>query len=124
MKHQLFLTAGICLLAYCSIMAQQSDPSWTRQVGARAFPSSGKRVRVNDYGAAKDGWDGHNYYGRYAEFSGHNFEQHLIPFTGAFVAHVGGVMPTYSILQNVTIDGNSLEQVGAGFNRQLTVPFV
>jgi beta-glucosidase len=71
------------------------------------------------YGAAKDGWDGHNYYGRYAEFSGHNFEQHLIPFTGAFAAHVGGVMPTYSILQNVTIDGNSLEQVGAGFNRQL-----
>ena len=71
------------------------------------------------YGAAKDGWDGHNYYGRYAEFPGHNFEQHLIPFTGAFVAHVGGVMPTYSILQNVTIDGNSLEQVGAGFNRQL-----
>jgi beta-glucosidase len=71
------------------------------------------------YGAAKDGWDGHNYYGRYAEFSGHNFEQHLIPFTGAFVAHVGGVMPTYSILRNVTIEGNPLEQVGAGFNRQL-----
>jgi beta-glucosidase len=71
------------------------------------------------YGAAKDGWDGHNYYGRYAEFSGHNFEQHLIPFTGAFVAHVGAAMPTYSILRNVTIDGKPLEQVGAGFNRQL-----
>lgn len=71
------------------------------------------------YGAAKDGWDGHNYYGRYAEFSGHNFEQHLIPFTGAIAAHVGAVMPTYSILQNVTIDGKPLEQVGAGFNRQL-----
>jgi beta-glucosidase len=71
------------------------------------------------YGAAKDGWDGHNYYGRYAEFSGHNFEQHLIPFTGAFVAHVGSVMPTYAILQNANIDGKPLEQVGAGFNRQL-----
>ena len=71
------------------------------------------------YGAAKDGWDGHNYYGRYAEFSGHSFEQHLIPFTGAFVAHVGAVMPTYSILQNVAIDGKPLEQVGAGFNSQL-----
>jgi beta-glucosidase len=23
------------------------------------------------YGAAKDGWDGHNYYGRYAKFAGH-----------------------------------------------------
>src|SRR5271167_2367530 len=71
------------------------------------------------YGAAKDGWDGHNYYGRYAEFSGHSFEQHLIPFTGAFVAHAGAVMPTYSILQNVAIDGKPLEQVGAGFNSQL-----
>ena len=51
------------------------------------------------YGAAKDGWDGHNYYGRYADFSGHNFTQHLIPFTGAFAAHAGSVMPTYSVLQ-------------------------
>jgi beta-glucosidase len=56
------------------------------------------------YGAAKDGWDGHNYYGRYADFSGHNFTQHLIPFTGAFAAHAGSVMPTYSILQDVVID--------------------
>ncbi len=71
------------------------------------------------YGAAKDGWDSHNYYGRYAEFPGHGFTQHLIPFTGAFKAHVGAVMPTYSILQNLTLDGNLVEQVGAGFNHQL-----
>jgi len=71
------------------------------------------------YGAAKDGWDSHNYYGRYAEFPGHNFAQHLIPFTGAFEANVGGVMPTYSVLQDVAIDGKPLEQVGAGFNHQL-----
>jgi beta-glucosidase len=71
------------------------------------------------YGAAKDGWDGHNYYGRYAEFPGHNFEQHEIPFTGAFAAHVGAVMPTYDILQGVELAGKPLEQVGAGFNSQL-----
>src|SRR5579862_7677986 len=71
------------------------------------------------YGAAKDGWDSHNYYGRYADFSAHNFPQHLIPFTGAFAAHVGKIMPTYSILQGVAIDGEPLEQVGAGFNLQL-----
>jgi beta-glucosidase len=71
------------------------------------------------YGAAKDGWNSHNYYGRYAEFPGNNFAQHLIPFTGAFAAHVGGVMPTYSILQNLTLDGKPVEQVGAGFNHQL-----
>jgi beta-glucosidase len=71
------------------------------------------------YGAAKDGWDGHNYYGRYADFSGHNFTQHLVPFTGAFAAHVGSVMPTYSVLQGVVVERKPLEQVGAGFNHQL-----
>ncbi len=71
------------------------------------------------YGAAKDGWDGHNYYGRFADFSGHNFTQHLIPFAGAFAAEVGSVMPTYSVLQGVVLDGKPLEPVGAGFNHQL-----
>ena len=64
------------------------------------------------YGAAKDGWDSHTYYGRFAAFPGHNFEYHIRPFLGAFSAHVGGVMPTYSILEG-------FEPVGAGFNRQL-----
>jgi beta-glucosidase len=72
------------------------------------------------YGAAKDGWDSHNSYGRFASFAGHNFAEHLIPFTGAFEAHGGGVMPTYSVLQgDVTIAGKPLEQVGAGFNHQM-----
>src|SRR3974390_3413193 len=71
------------------------------------------------YGAAKDGWDGHNYYGRYAEFPGHNFAQPVVPFTGAFAAHVGAVMPTYSILLGVDLAGKPLEQVGAGFSPQL-----
>ena len=71
------------------------------------------------YGAQKDGWDSHNYYGRFADFPGNNFAYHVIPFTGAFDANVAGVMPTYSILQHVSIDGAPLEQVGAGFNAQL-----
>ena len=71
------------------------------------------------YGAAKDGWDSHNYYGRYASFSGENIEQHLVPFTGAFEAHVSAVMPTYSILQDLVIDHKPVEPVGAGFNAQL-----
>ena len=64
------------------------------------------------YGAAKDGFDSHNYYGRFATFPGRNLEYHIRPFLGAFAAHVGGVMPTYSILEG-------FEPVGAGFNRQL-----
>ncbi|WNG14889.1 glycoside hydrolase family 3 N-terminal domain-containing protein [Cystobacter fuscus] len=71
------------------------------------------------YGAAKDGFDSHNAYGQYAVFPGNNFEYHLKPFEGAFAAKTGGVMPTYSILQGVTLNGRPLEQVGGGFNKQL-----
>lgn len=71
------------------------------------------------YGAAKDGWDSHNPYGRYATFPGGDFAYHVKPFEGAFAAKVAGVMPTYSILENLTIDGKPVEQVGAGFNKFL-----
>src|SRR6267378_2031467 len=71
------------------------------------------------YGAAKDGFDSHTYYGRFATFTGPNLEYHIRPFLGAFAAHVAGVMPTYSVLEHATWDGKPIEQVGAGFNRQL-----
>jgi beta-glucosidase len=71
------------------------------------------------YGAQVEGFDGHSAYGKYADFPEKNFAYHIIPFTGAFAANVAGVMPTYPILRNVSLDGNPLEQVGAGFSRQL-----
>lgn len=71
------------------------------------------------YGASVDGFDGHNYYGRYARFAGSEFDQHVAAFDGAFTASVSAIMPTYDILQGVSIDGKPLEQVGAGFNQQL-----
>ena len=71
------------------------------------------------YGAAKDGFDSHSYYGRFATFPGGNLQYHIRPFLGAFAAHVGGVMPTYSILAGAMWDGRPIEPVGAGFNRQL-----
>ncbi len=71
------------------------------------------------YGAAAEGFDSHNYYGRYAVFPGNNFAYHVIPFEGAFAANVAGVMPTYSILRDLTIEGVAIEQVGTGFNRFL-----
>jgi beta-glucosidase len=71
------------------------------------------------YGAQKNGLDSHSSYGRYADFSDNNLETHIEPFRGAFDAHVAGVMPTYSILQGVRVEGKPLEQVGAGFNKQL-----
>ena len=71
------------------------------------------------YGAAATGYDSHNYYGRKATYSGNNLAYHVKPFLGAFAAHVAGVMPTYSILEGATWNGKPIEQVGAGFNRQL-----
>ncbi len=71
------------------------------------------------YGAARDGFDGHNYYGRYAAFPGGRLQDHIDAFLDAFAAGVAGVMPTYNVLEDVVIDGVPLEQVAAGFSSQL-----
>jgi beta-glucosidase len=71
------------------------------------------------YGATPEGWDGHNYYGRYAKANNRSFAAHVKTFDGAFRVNVAGVMPTYSIVQGVTVAGKPLEQVGAGFSAQL-----
>ncbi|HXQ77673.1 MAG TPA: glycoside hydrolase family 3 N-terminal domain-containing protein, partial [Gemmatimonadaceae bacterium] len=92
------------------------------QHGANGVDAQGVAAVVKHwvgYGAAKNGFDSHNAYGRYASFPGNDLSYHVKPFTGAFAAHVAGVMPTYSILQGVSIDGRPVEQVGAGFNKQL-----
>ena len=92
------------------------------QNGANGLNSSSVSTVVKHwagYGAAKDGWDSHNFYGRFAIYEGDNFDYHVEPFRGAFQAHAASIMPTYSVLQGVTVDGKPLEQVGAGYNRQL-----
>lgn len=71
------------------------------------------------YGAAPNGWDGHNHYGRVAQLDAASFAQHLQAFDGALAVGVGGVMPTYNILDGVSIGGVPLEPVGAGFSKQL-----
>lgn len=71
------------------------------------------------YGANPDGFDGHNRYGRMAVLDNASLQKHIEPFKGAFAAHVAGVMPTYDIITGVTIAGDPVEQVAAGFNRQL-----
>ncbi|USQ96578.1 glycoside hydrolase family 3 protein [Caulobacter sp. RL271] len=71
------------------------------------------------YGASAKGFDGHNSYGRYAVFPAGQFDLHVKPFDEAFAAGVAGVMPTYAVLKDLSIDGQSTEQVGAGFSKQL-----
>ena len=71
------------------------------------------------YGASRDGFDGHNYYGRFSAFPGGAFDDHVDAFRDAFAAGVSGVMPTYNILEGVELDGAPLPPVGAGFSRPL-----
>ena len=71
------------------------------------------------YGAQRGGFDSHNFYGRFSDLTDAQMAYHIEPFLGAFDAHVAAVMPTYSILEKITIDGKPLEQVGAGLNKQL-----
>lgn len=71
------------------------------------------------YGAARDGFDSHSFYGRFASITEEQLAPHVAPFLGAFASNVAGVMPTYSILQGMTLGGAPLEPVGAAYNRQL-----
>ncbi|ROS75320.1 glycoside hydrolase family 3 protein [Cellulomonas sp. PhB143] len=71
------------------------------------------------YGAQVDGYDSHYYYGRFAAFPGNNFAEHLVPYEAAFAKDAGGIMPTYSILKDLKIDGKTVEQVGAGHSEDM-----
>lgn len=96
------------------------------QHGARGIDTGSVAAIVKHwvgYGAARDGFDSHSFYGRFATYGAakgaSNIMYHIRPFLGAFRANVAGVMPTYSILQGATWDGRPIEQVGAGFNKQI-----
>jgi beta-glucosidase len=71
------------------------------------------------YGASRDGFDGHCFYGRYSAFPSGSFSDHVEAFLDAFAANVAGVMPTYNILEGVSLNGREIEQVGAGFSHEL-----
>ncbi|RQT37465.1 glycoside hydrolase family 3 N-terminal domain-containing protein [Burkholderia contaminans] len=73
------------------------------------------------YGATMDdGADAHNYYGRRLDIDGVKIERHILPFTGAFAARVGAVMPSYGMPATpfrVLGSTEPVEPVGMGFNR-------
>jgi len=72
------------------------------------------------YGAAAEkGFDGHYAHGRWSGYPGGAFEQHLVPYEGAFAVKVAGVMPTYTILRDLVHEGHVMEPVGGAFNQYL-----
>lgn len=70
------------------------------------------------YGAQPEGFDAHNYYGRFAR-PGAALALHVAAFRGAFEAKAAGLMPAYPILVGATLDGERIEEVSPGFSRQI-----
>ncbi|MFB0613610.1 glycoside hydrolase family 3 protein [Aurantiacibacter poecillastricola] len=70
------------------------------------------------YGAQPEGFEAHNYYGRFAE-PGDYLDQHIAAFEGALQAKSAGIMPAYPILRETQLNGETLEPVGPGFSAQL-----
>ncbi|WP_368222870.1 glycoside hydrolase family 3 protein [Aeromonas sp. s4] len=70
-------------------------------------------------GPQKDGLDAHNPWGKEQVYPGGQFAYHLVPFEGAFEARVAAVMPYYAMPLGLTQDGQPVEEVGFGFNRQI-----
>ena len=70
-------------------------------------------------GAQKDGEDPHFPYGREQIYPGNNFAEHLAPFRTAIAAGAAAIMPYYGMPVGLHWNGEAVEEVGFGFNRDL-----
>ncbi|MEJ1115474.1 glycoside hydrolase family 3 N-terminal domain-containing protein [Paenarthrobacter sp. CCNWLY172] len=70
-------------------------------------------------GPQKDGEDPHFPYGREQVYPGGRFEDHLLPFRHAIGAGTSAIMPYYGMPAELRRNGEAIEEVGFGFNRQM-----
>jgi beta-glucosidase len=70
-------------------------------------------------GPQKDGEDAHFPYGREQVYAEGAFADHLRPFLAAIDAGTAGIMPYYGMPVGLKIDGEPVEEVGFGYNRQI-----
>ena len=70
-------------------------------------------------GPQKDGEDPHFPYGREQVYPGGKFEDHLLPFRDAISAGTSAIMPYYGMPVGLERNGEAIEEVGFGFNRQI-----
>lgn len=70
-------------------------------------------------GPQQDGEDAHFPYGREQVYPTGSFEEHLAPFRTAVAHGTAGMMPYYGMPVGLTIDGERIEEVGFGYNRQI-----
>ena len=77
---------------------------------AKHFPGGGPQ---------RDGEDPHFPYGREQVYPGGRFDEHLVPFRRAIEAGTSALMPYYGMPIGLELDGEPVEEVGFGFNRQI-----
>ena len=77
---------------------------------AKHFPGGGPQ---------RDGEDTHFPYGKEHDYLGGRFEEHLEPFRQVIARGVPAIMPAYGKPMGLTLDGEKIEEVGFGFNRQM-----
>ncbi len=70
-------------------------------------------------GPQQDGEDAHFPYGREQVYGGGRFADHLAPFPRAVAAGTAAIMPYYGMPVGLEIDGEPVEEVGFGYNRQV-----
>lgn len=70
-------------------------------------------------GPQKDGEDAHFPYGREQVYPGGMFDYHLKPFITAIEQGTAAMMPYYGMPQGLVRNGEVIEEVGFGFNKQI-----
>ncbi|MEO7448018.1 MAG: glycoside hydrolase family 3 N-terminal domain-containing protein [Humibacillus sp.] len=90
----------------------QGGPLGTHSVActSKHFPGGGPQ---------KDGEDAHFPYGREQVYPGGRFGDHLKPFPPIIAAGTAGIMPYYGMPVGLEINGEKIEEVGFGYNRQV-----
>jgi beta-glucosidase len=77
---------------------------------AKHFPGGGPQL---------NGEDPHFPYGREQIYPGGRFDDHLVPFRRAIEVGTSALMPYYGMPIGLELDGEKIEEVGFGFNRQI-----
>lgn len=70
-------------------------------------------------GPQKDGEDAHFPYGREQVYPGGRFNDHLKPFPPIIEAGTAGIMPYYGMPIDLEVDGEPIEPIGFGYNKQV-----
>ena len=97
-------------LAYLHGFQQDSLGPGSVACTSKHFPGGGPQ---------KDGEDAHFPYGREQVYPGGRFADHLRPFFGVLEAGTAAVMPYYGMPVGLAVDGEAIEEVGFGYNRQI-----